>query len=79
MIEIGRDLIKEDGNTSIVIPTEETNTKTYIEYLIHPECYGGPHVKPCGSALREAPVVLRNWSCDDAAHNGTPRYSNYSP
>jgi hypothetical protein len=34
-IEIGRDLIKEDGNWSIAIPPEETKTKTYIEYLIH--------------------------------------------
>ena len=33
-IEIGRDLIKEDGNWSIIIPPEETKTKTYIEFAI---------------------------------------------
>ena len=36
-IEIGRDLIKEDGNWSIVIPPEETKTKTYIEFAIPDE------------------------------------------
>ena len=36
-IEIGRDLIKEDGNWSIVIPPEETKTKTYIEFAIPEE------------------------------------------
>jgi hypothetical protein len=33
-IQIGRDLIKEDGNWSVVIPPEETKTKTYIEFPI---------------------------------------------
>jgi integrase/recombinase XerD len=36
-IEIGRDLIKEDGNSFIVIPPEETKTKTYIEFEIPDE------------------------------------------
>jgi integrase/recombinase XerD len=36
-IEIGRDLIKEDGNLSIVIPPEETKTKTYIGFAIPDE------------------------------------------
>src|SRR5271170_1864516 len=33
-IEIGRDLIKEEGSWFIVIPPEETKTKTYIEFQI---------------------------------------------
>jgi integrase/recombinase XerD len=33
-IEIGRDLIKEEGNWFIVIPPEETKTKTYIDFQI---------------------------------------------
>jgi integrase/recombinase XerD len=36
-IEIGRDLIKEDGNWFIVIPPEETKTKTSIEFEIPDE------------------------------------------
>jgi hypothetical protein len=36
-IEIGRDLIKEDGNWSIVILPEETKTKTYIEFAVPDE------------------------------------------
>jgi integrase len=36
-IEIGRDLIKEDGNWSIVIPPEETKTKTPIDFEIPEE------------------------------------------
>jgi integrase len=36
-IEIGRDLIKEDGNWSIIIPPEETKTKTSIEFAIPDE------------------------------------------
>ena len=36
-IEIDRDLIKEDGNWSIIIPPEETKTKTYIEFAIPDE------------------------------------------
>jgi integrase/recombinase XerD len=36
-IEIGRDLIKEDGNWVIVIPPEETKTKTDIEFEIPEE------------------------------------------
>ncbi len=36
-IEIDRDLIKEDSNWSIVIPPEETKTKTYIEFAIPEE------------------------------------------
>jgi hypothetical protein len=33
-IEIGRDLIKEDDHWFIVIPPEETKTKTYLEFQI---------------------------------------------
>jgi hypothetical protein len=36
-IEIGRDLIKEDGNWFIVIPPEETKTRTCIEFAIPDE------------------------------------------
>jgi integrase/recombinase XerD len=36
-IEIGRDLIKENGNWYIVIPPEETKTKTDIEFEIPEE------------------------------------------
>jgi integrase/recombinase XerD len=36
-IEIGRDLIREDGNWAIVIPPEETKTKTYIDFEIPEE------------------------------------------
>jgi len=36
-IEIGRDLIEEDGNWSIIIPPEETKTKTYIEFAMPDE------------------------------------------
>jgi integrase/recombinase XerD len=33
-IEIGRNLIKEDDNWSIVIPPEETKTQTYLDFQI---------------------------------------------
>ena len=33
-LEIGRDVIKEDGKWSIVIPPEETKTRTYIDFQI---------------------------------------------
>jgi len=33
-IEIGRDLIREEGNWFIVIPPEDTKTKTYIDFQI---------------------------------------------
>jgi integrase len=33
-IEVGRDLIKEDDNWSIVIPPEETKTRTYLDFPI---------------------------------------------
>jgi len=36
-IEIGRDLIKEDGNWSVVIAPEDTKTKTYIEFAVPEE------------------------------------------
>jgi integrase/recombinase XerD len=50
-IEIDRDLIKEAGNWFIVIPPEETKTKTYIEFEIPDELLGRlsiylNHVRP---------------------------------
>jgi integrase len=33
-LQIGRDVIKEDGKWSIVIPPEETKTRTYIDFQI---------------------------------------------
>ena len=33
-LEIGRDVIKEDGKWSIVIPPEETKTRTYIDFQV---------------------------------------------
>ena len=37
-LEIGRDVIKEGGNWSIVIPPEDTKTRTYLDFEI-PEVY----------------------------------------
>jgi integrase/recombinase XerD len=36
-LEIGRDVIKEDGNWSIIIPPEDTKTGTYIDFEIPPD------------------------------------------
>jgi integrase len=40
LIEIGRDLIEEDGEWSIVILPDETKTGTYLDFEI-PECIKG--------------------------------------
>ncbi len=58
-IEIGRDLIKEDDNWSIVIPPDETKTQTYLDFLV-PESISGQLLQYL-SVVR--PRMLRRPSC----------------
>ena len=93
-LEIGRDVIKEDDNWSIVIPPEETKTRTYLDFEIpkvNPRSVhnlsepGSPSNAPSsgmqgalGEPERRTTFVFSGRTGRYQAYDQTTRYSDYT-